>query len=65
MINTKNQNIRLIHNVDVGAGFTALIVYGLNGVRKAVDNGELPVIYYDKKTTPHFYDGAIGEKNSQ
>ena len=56
-----DQKIRLIHNVDEGAGFTALMVYALNGVRKAVENNELPVVNYDKKTTLHFYEPTIGE----
>lgn len=55
------QKIHLIHNTDTGAGFTALIVYALNGVRKAVENNYLPVVNFDKKTTFCFYDPEYGE----
>ena len=61
MNQVENQKIRLIHNADVGSGFTALMVYALNGVRKAVQNDELPVVNYDQSTTPDFYDVYQGE----
>lgn len=52
--------IHIIQNVDHDAGFSALITYALNGIRKALENNWLPVVYYDK-TTPFFYDPNYGE----
>lgn len=55
------EKIHLIRNVDIHTGYGALMVYVLNGIRKALENNHLPVIYIDKETTAHFYDRERGE----
>ena len=53
--------IHVIHNGDPGAGFSALITYALNGVRRANMRNWLPIVDFTVKTTPHFYDPEHGD----
>ena len=53
--------IHVIHNGDPGAGFSALITYALNGVRRANRHNWLPVVDFSKHNTPHFYDSEYGD----
>jgi hypothetical protein len=53
--------IVLIPNIDRNAGFSALMTYALNGVRKALERNWLPVVNFDKETTRYFYDPARGD----
>lgn len=55
------EQIHVIHNGDPGAGFSALITYALNGVRRAVARNWLPVVDFSSGNTPHFYDPDHGE----
>lgn len=57
----KYKKIHIIQNTDDNAGFSALITYTLNGIRKALENDWLPVVNFDKNNTPLFYDPAHGE----
>ncbi|MDH3386392.1 MAG: hypothetical protein OEN02_00685 [Gammaproteobacteria bacterium] len=52
--------IHVIHNGDPGAGFSALITYALNGVRRAESFNWLPVVDFTRNDTPHFYDPEYG-----
>lgn len=51
----------IIRNVDIHAGFCAIMVYVLNGIRKAHELGAIPVIDFNKDNTPEFYSKAHGE----
>lgn len=53
--------IHVIHNGDPGAGFSALITYALNGVRRANMHNWLPVVDFSQNNTPHFYDAEYGD----
>jgi len=52
--------VHLIHGGDPTAGFSALITYALNGVRRARLNNWLPVVDFSPENTPHFYDADRG-----
>lgn len=51
----------IIKNVDIHAGFCALVLYALNGIRKAQELNAIPVIHFEKNNTPDFYDPEHGE----
>jgi len=53
--------INIIGHADGAAGFCALIVYALNGVRIALANNMLPVVNYDKQVNTYFYDPGKGD----
>jgi len=55
------ERIHVVHNGDPGAGFSALITYALNGVRRAQARGWLPVVEFAGASTPHFYDPERGD----
>jgi hypothetical protein len=59
--NTLYEKFYIIRNVDIHAGFCALVLYALNGIRKAESHHAIPVIHFDKKNTPNFYDHQFGE----
>lgn len=50
----------IIRNVDIHAGFSALLLYTLNGIRKAQELNAIPVINFNKENTPDFYDSEYG-----
>ena len=43
------------------SGFSAMVTYILNGVRKALEMNYLPVAYVDKENARFFYEPALGE----
>jgi hypothetical protein len=47
--------------VDGNAGFCAILTYTLNGIRMAVRDGAIPVVYYGREATRFFYDPAHGD----
>ena len=51
----------VIPNFDLNAGFTALLKFALNGIRNAVSDGRIPVVYLDRVSTFHFFDPEVGE----
>ena len=51
----------LIRHIDGNAGFCAILTYTLNGIRMAVRDGAIPVVYYGRDATRFFYDTAHGE----
>ena len=51
----------IIRNVDVHAGFCALVLYVLNGIRKAEEMNAIPVVDLNKQNTPDFYDPDHGQ----
>lgn len=51
----------IIRNVDIHAGFCAIVTYVLNGIRKAEESNAIPVIHIDKSNTFDFYDPKYGE----
>ncbi len=53
--------IHVIEHVDDNAGFCAVVTYALNGVRKALENGWLPVVRFEGNTARYFYDPQVGE----
>jgi hypothetical protein len=53
--------IHVVHNGDPGAGFSALITYALNGVRRAEARHWLPVVDFTGSETPYFHDPAYGD----
>jgi len=53
--------IHVIHNGDPGAGFSALMTYALNGVRRARLHNWLPVVEFTAEDTPYFYDREHGD----
>jgi len=53
--------IHVVHNGDRGAGFSALVTYALNGVRRAHERNWLPVVEFTAAETPHFHDPAYGD----
>ena len=55
------RKVRIVHNVDLHAGFCALLTYGLNGIRRAELADHQPVVYFDKANVPHFYDPEYGD----
>ncbi len=57
----KYDHFRVIQNIDIHAGFTALILYVFNGIRKAQELNQYPIIDLSKINTPHFYDESLGE----
>lgn len=55
------KGVHVVNHVDPAAGFCALMTYALNGVRRAVQDNLLPVVYFGKDATTHFYDVERGE----
>lgn len=51
----------LIQHIDGNAGFCAMLTYTLNGIRMAVRDGAIPVVYYGREATRFFYDPSQGE----
>ena len=51
----------VIENKDINAGYVALIIYALNGVRRALAQNALPVIVFGEKDTPFFYEASKGK----
>lgn len=51
----------IIRNVDIHSGFCAIMVYVLNGIKRAEAQNAIPVIHFDKYNTPDFYDSCCGE----
>ncbi|GEA08189.1 hypothetical protein KUL42_29500 [Alteromonas sp. KUL42] len=50
----------IIQNHDIHAGFGALLLYALNGIRKAINDDLIPVIDFNIDNCPHFYDASKG-----
>lgn len=50
----------VIQNTDLNAGFVALLVYALNGVRRATQRNALPVLVFGSKDVPFFYEATKG-----
>ncbi len=50
----------IIQNHDMHAGFGALILYALNGIRLAIQTDSIPIIDFNKKNCPYFYDAQRG-----
>jgi len=50
----------IIENHDIHAGFCALVVYVLNGIRKAKTINAIPVIDFNSRNTSYFYDESRG-----
>ncbi|KYG81028.1 hypothetical protein EV198_2910 [Roseivirga ehrenbergii] len=56
------EKVLIIHNHDFhGAGFCALIIYALNGIRKAKAMNAIPIIDFNRDNTLYFYDSSKGE----
>lgn len=55
------ERFHVVQNVDRNAGFSALMTYALNGVRKAVEQNWLPVVNFDSTATHNYYDPEYGE----
>lgn len=51
----------LIQHIDGNAGFCAMLTYTLNGIRLALRDGAIPVVYYGQAATRFFYDPVYGE----
>lgn len=51
----------IISNIDIHAGFCALMLYVLNGIRKASDLNAIPVVDFNRHNTPEFYNKKHGE----
>ncbi len=51
----------LIQHIDGNAGFCAILTYTLNGIRMAVRDGAIPVVYYGAEATRFFYEASRGE----
>ena len=51
----------IIQNHDLQAGFGALMLYALNGIRKAQERNLIPVIDFNADNCPYFYDKKTGE----
>lgn len=51
----------IIRNVDIHAGFCALVLYVLNGIRKSQESNAIPIVDFNRDNTPDFYDSAYGE----
>lgn len=50
----------LIENQDIRAGFCALIVYALNGIRKAEAINAIPIIDFNGNNTAEYYEESVG-----
>lgn len=55
------EKVYIIQNHDLHAGFGALLIYALNGIRKAKAIKAIPVIDFNAKNSPYFYDSSKGE----
>ncbi len=55
------EKVLIIQNHDLHAGFTALLIYVLNGIRKAKAMNAVPVIDFNAENTPYFYDAPSGK----
>ncbi|NVJ48098.1 MAG: hypothetical protein HWE07_13265 [Cytophagia bacterium] len=53
--------VLIIQNNDQHAGFSALITYALNGIRRAKAINAIPIIDFNRENTPYFYDKSKGE----
>lgn len=51
----------LIQHIDGNAGFCAMLTYALNGIRMAVRDGAIPLVYYGREATRFFYDPSHGQ----
>jgi len=51
----------LIQHVDGNAGFSAVLTYTLNGIRMAVRDGAIPVVFYGPEATRFFYEPERGD----
>lgn len=51
----------IIQNHDLHAGFGALLLYALNGIRKAEAMNVIPVIDFNCSNSRYFYDAGKGE----
>jgi hypothetical protein len=51
----------LIQHIDGNAGFCAILTYTLNGIRMAVRDGAIPVVYYGPNSTRFFYEPLRGD----
>lgn len=52
----------IIQNHDLHAGFGALLLYVLNGIRKAEPMQAIPVIDFNERNCPYFYDTSRGKQ---
>ncbi|WP_420385214.1 hypothetical protein [Roseivirga sp.] len=52
----------IIQNHDLHAGFGALLIYALNGIRKAESMSTIPVIDFNDKNCPYFFDAKKGNQ---
>ncbi|WP_422008417.1 hypothetical protein [Roseivirga pacifica] len=50
----------IIQNHDLHAGYGALLLYALNGIRKAESINAIPIIDFNEKSCPYFYDAKWG-----
>jgi hypothetical protein len=44
----------IIQNHDLHAGYGALLLYALNGIRKAESINAIPIIDFNEKSCPYF-----------
>ncbi|MCC2607939.1 O-fucosyltransferase family protein [Planctobacterium marinum] len=59
--NKQYDKFLIIENHDIQAGFCALIVFALNGLRKAKAINAIPVIDFNAQNTCYFYDESRGD----
>lgn len=59
--NKQYEKLLIIENHDIQAGFCALIVFALNGLRKAKAINAIPVIDFNAQNTCYFYDESRGD----
>lgn len=55
------QGFLVIQNHDLHAGFSALLLYALNGIRKAESTHSIPIIDFNRDNCSSFYDSKMGE----
>lgn len=55
------KGLLVIRNHDLHAGFGALLLYALNGIRKAESINAIPVIDFNKNNCPYFHDETKGK----
>lgn len=52
----------IIQNHDLHAGFGALLIYALNGIRMAESMNAIPIIDFDDRNCPYFFDSKKGSQ---
>ena len=57
----RSPRFHLVQHIDGDAGFCAMLTYTLNGIRMAVRDGAIPVVYYGRGATRFFYDPSRGD----